>query len=98
VIPSGYKSAWAQYSVLSRDSAQRAAFMAALKAEGVPTAVYYPKPLHLQRAFTDAGYRKSDFPIAEDCAGRIFSLPMHPYLAEKDQLRIATSLRRESGK
>jgi UDP-2-acetamido-2-deoxy-ribo-hexuluronate aminotransferase len=97
VTPGGYKSAWAQYSVLARDPAQRAAFMAALKAEGVPTAVYYPKPLHLQRAFADAGYRKGDFPIAEDCAGRIFSLPMHPYLAEKDQRRIATSLRRESG-
>jgi UDP-2-acetamido-2-deoxy-ribo-hexuluronate aminotransferase len=98
VIPAGYKSAWAQYSILARDSAQRATFMAALKGGGVPTAVYYPKPLHLQRAFTDAGYRKGDFPVAEDCAGRIFSLPMHPYLVEKDQRRIADILKGESGK
>ncbi len=98
VIPGGYKSAWAQYSILARDSMQRAAFMAALKGEGVPTAVYYPKPLHLQAAFTDAGYRKGDFPVAEDCAGRIFSLPMHPYLVEKDQRRIADILKRVSVK
>ena len=98
VIPGGYKSVWAQYSLLARDSAQRAAFMARLKGEGVPTAVYYPKPLHLQRAFADVGYRKGDFPVAEDCAGRIFSLPMHPYLVEKDQRRITEILRGESGK
>jgi UDP-2-acetamido-2-deoxy-ribo-hexuluronate aminotransferase len=97
-IPGGYKSAWAQYSVLARDSAQRAAFMATLKAEGVPTAVYYPKPLHLQRAFINSGCCEGDFPIAEDCAGRIFSLPMHPYLAEKEQRRIADIVKRESRK
>ena len=72
--------------------------MAKLKGEGVPTAIYYPKPLHLQRAFIDAGYRKGDFPITENCAGRIFSLPMHPYLAAKDQRWIADILRGESGK
>ncbi|MBM4312648.1 MAG: DegT/DnrJ/EryC1/StrS aminotransferase family protein [Deltaproteobacteria bacterium] len=98
VIPAGYKSAWAQYSLLARDSAQRAAFTAALKREGIPTAVYYPKPLHLQKAFADAGCREGDFPISEDCAGRIFSLPMHPYLGEKEQRRIACILRGESGK
>ena len=98
VIPDGCKSAWAQYSLLARDSAQRAAIMAKLKEEGVPTAVYYPKPLHLQRAFADVGYCKGDFPVAEDCAGRIFSLPMHPYLAESDQRRIAEILRGEAGK
>jgi dTDP-4-amino-4,6-dideoxygalactose transaminase len=98
VIPGNCKSAWAQYSVLARDSQQRAAFMAGLKKGGVPTAVYYPKPLHLQRAFADAGYRKGDFPIAEDRAGRIFSLPMHPYLAEEDQRRIVDILKGESVK
>jgi dTDP-4-amino-4,6-dideoxygalactose transaminase len=98
VIPSGYKSAWAQYSLLTRDSAERAAFMAMLKGEGIPTAVYYPKPLHLQKAFAYAGYREGDFPVSEVCADRIFSLPMHPYLAAKDQRRIADILRSGSGK
>jgi dTDP-4-amino-4,6-dideoxygalactose transaminase len=64
-----------------------------LKAEGIPTAIYYPKPLHIQEAFADLGYRPDDFPISKDCAERIFSLPMHPYLAPADQERIAGILR-----
>lgn len=98
VIPKGYKSVWAQYSLLARDSGQRAAFMARLRGEGVPTAIYYPKPLHRQEAFADAGYREGDFPVSEVCAERIFSLPMHPYLAAEDQRRIADALGEESGK
>jgi len=98
VIPSDCKSVWAQYSLLARDSAERAVFMTKLKEEGVPTAIYYPKPLHRQKAYACLGYREGDFPISEDCAGRIFSLPMHPYLAAKDQCRIADTLKRGSGK
>ncbi len=92
-VPEGYRSAWAQYSVMTRDSAERAAFTAKLKAAGIPTAIYYPIPLHLQRAFASLGYRDGDFPISEDCARRIFSLPMHPYLTAEDQRRIADTLR-----
>ena len=88
-IPGGYKSAWAQYSVLARDSAERTALMAKLKEAGVPTAIYYPKPLHLQTAFAYLNYKQGDFPASEECAGRIFSLPMHPYLAAEEQCRIA---------
>jgi len=80
-------SAWAQYSVLHprRDEVIRK-----LRAEGIPTAIYYPIPLHLQQAFTHLGYGKSDFPVAEKVAGEIFSLPMHPYLPPRDQERIAS--------
>ncbi|MEW6334361.1 MAG: DegT/DnrJ/EryC1/StrS family aminotransferase [Thermodesulfobacteriota bacterium] len=98
VIPDGYKSVWAQYSLLTRDAAERAALMGALKQDGVPTAVYYPKPLHLQKAFAHAGYREGDFPVSEVCAERIFSLPMHPYLDAGQQSRIAETLKRSSGK
>ena len=88
-IPEGCKSAWAQYSILVRDSAERADLMAKLKEAGIPTAIYYPKPLHRQKAFAGLGYKEGDFPVSEDCARRIFSLPMHPYLAAGDQRRIA---------
>jgi len=88
-IPEGCKSAWAQYSILVRDSAERSGLMAKLKEAGIPTAVYYPKPLHRQTAFAGLDYREGDFPVSEDCARRIFSLPMHPYLAAGDQRRIA---------
>jgi len=91
-VPEGYSSAWAQYSVLARDSAERAALMARLKQAGIPAAIYYPKPLHLQGAFAHLGHREGDFPVSENCAGRIFSLPMHPYLAAGDQQRIAATL------
>lgn len=91
-ISAGYKSAWAQYSVLAEDQASRAALMDLLNKNGIPTAIYYPKPLHLQSAFSGLGYRAAAFPIAEDCARRIFSLPMHPYLQVQDQQRIAATL------
>jgi len=64
--------------------------MAALKAAGIPTAIYYPRPLHLQGAFAGLGYQPGDFPVSEDCARRIFSVPMHPYLTEEAQRLVFT--------
>lgn len=91
-VPRGCESAWAQYSLLARDGAHRAALMEKLQAAGIPTAIYYPKPLHLQTAFAPLGYKPGAFPVSEDCASRIFSLPMHPYLAVQDQARIVETL------
>ena len=88
-IPSGATSAWAQYSILATDENQRTELQNNLKEAGIPTAIYYPQPLHLQSAFSSLGYQKGDFPISEDCANRIFSLPMHPYLLEEDQKKIS---------
>ncbi len=88
-IPAGYRSAWAQYSILAADENQRTDLQNKLKEADIPTAIYYPKPLHLQSAFADLGYRKGDFPISEEISRRIFSLPMHPYLQEEDQQKIA---------
>ena len=79
-VPIGCCSAWAQYSILTD---RRSELQMELGKNGVPTAIYYPKPLHLQPAFADLGYRPGDFPIAEDCASRIMSLPMHPYLDDE---------------
>lgn len=82
-------SVWAQYSLLSED---RDAELARLKDLGIPTAIYYPKPLHLQEAFRYLGYSAGDFPVTEDCAERIFSIPMHPYLEEAEQAYIIEGL------
>jgi dTDP-4-amino-4,6-dideoxygalactose transaminase len=92
-VPEGYKSVWAQYSVLAESEQQRDLLQANLKERGIPTAIYYPKPLHLQTAFSFLGYREGDFPVSEDWSRRIFSLPMHPYLTEADQEEIATAMR-----
>jgi dTDP-4-amino-4,6-dideoxygalactose transaminase len=91
-IPSGYKSVWAQYSLLSEDHSQRENIQARLKAANIPTAIYYPKPLHLQSAFSSLGYAHGDFPVSEDICRRIFSLPMHPYLSNEDQEKIISLL------
>jgi len=84
-------SAWAQYSVLHP---RRDEVIQKLRENGIPTAIYYPIPLHLQAAFADLGYREGDFPIAERIAKEIFSLPMHPYLEKADQEKIAGLLAR----
>jgi UDP-2-acetamido-2-deoxy-ribo-hexuluronate aminotransferase len=82
----GNRSAWAQYSVLHP---RRDAIIKKLRENDIPTAVYYPIPLHLQEAFAGLGYRKDDFPVSEKVAAEIFSLPMHPYLGAAEQENIA---------
>ena len=94
-VPDEMTSAWAQYSVLARDESHRTQLQAKLKEAGIPTAIYYPKPLHLQTAFKPLGYGEGDFPISEDFSGRIFSLPMHPYLSNSDQENIVKNLSSE---
>jgi dTDP-4-amino-4,6-dideoxygalactose transaminase len=80
---------WAQYSILAKDEKHRSQLQSKLQEAGIPTAIYYPKPLHLQTAFQNLGYKAGDFSVSEDYAGRIFSLPMHPYLSMEDQQQIA---------
>jgi len=93
VIPEGYLSAWAQYSVLTENSDIRSNIQQALKSNNIPTAVYYKTPLHLQKAFTNLGYKKGDLPISEDISNRIFSLPMHPYLTKEDIIHISSAVK-----
>ncbi|HEU4804488.1 MAG TPA: DegT/DnrJ/EryC1/StrS family aminotransferase [Nitrobacter sp.] len=81
-VAEGVRSAWAQYSVLAPNSAERQKYRDRLQAAEVPTTIYYPIPLHLQPAFASLGYREGDFRVSESVAGRIFSLPMHPYLED----------------
>ena len=57
----------------------------------IPTAIYYPKPLHLQNAFKNLKYKKGDFPISEKISKIIFSPPMHPYL-KKNSIEKITSI------
>jgi len=74
-------SAWAQYSIRvpNRDLLQDK-----LKQNGVPTAVHYPMPLHLQEAFKFLEYKKGDFPVSEKISDEIMSLPMNPYLTSEE--------------
>ena len=87
-VPGDCRSAWAQYSVLAENEKHRSALQDELKKADIPTAVYYPRPLHLQSAFSFLGYKEQDFTVSEDCAARIFSLPMHSYLSTEEQMEI----------
>lgn len=87
-IPDGYKSAWAQYSVLAEDRDHREYIRNKLSKAGFNAPIYYPTPLHLQRVFQDLMYEEGSFPVAEDVCNRIFSIPMHPYLTKSEQKKI----------
>jgi UDP-2-acetamido-2-deoxy-ribo-hexuluronate aminotransferase len=89
IVPEDYLSVWAQYSVLSE---KRSQLMAGLKQAGIPTAIYYPKPLHMQTAFSYLGYRAGSLPVSESVSKSVFSLPMHPYLGEAEQGKIIDAL------
>lgn len=88
-VPDGLTSAWAQYSVVTD---HREKYLAALKEKSIPTAIYYPRPLHLQTAFTYLKYREGDFPVAERMSKSIFSLPMHPYLTTPAREQIIAAM------
>ena len=68
--------------------AERERVADALKAQGIPTAVYYPKCLHEQPVFAGLGYRWGAFPEAERASREVLSLPMHPFLTEREQERM----------
>jgi dTDP-4-amino-4,6-dideoxygalactose transaminase len=84
-------SAWAIYAILLRDSAERDRVQGALKSAGVPTAIYYPRPLHRQPAYRDQ-HDGTTLPVSENLAERILALPIHPDLAEADVAQICDSL------
>jgi dTDP-4-amino-4,6-dideoxygalactose transaminase len=85
------KAAWAIYAILLPDGAARTRMQDGLKAAGVPTAIYYPKPLHRQPAYQGA-HDGAALPVSDDLAGRILALPIHPDLGEDDLSRICDAV------
>lgn len=86
----GGVSTWAQYTIEAEDRDNLAAH---LRNDGIPTAQYYPKPLHLQTAYRTYPVGAGGMKVSEDIAGRVISLPMHAYLDEATQAKIARSVR-----
>jgi len=89
VLP-GYTSVWAQYTIEVED---RDVIQKAISEAGIPTAVHYPVPLHLQPVFSDLGLGKGSFPHAERAGDHVLSLPMHPYLAPNDIERVTDAVK-----
>ena len=106
VIPAGFRSSWAQYTVRFASREERDAVQAALKAEGIPAMVYYPKPLHRQTAFDKTpdqvggdgkgvipGSTGNLCPVATSLCERVLSLPMHPYMGLEEVETVCNAIR-----
>jgi dTDP-4-amino-4,6-dideoxygalactose transaminase len=92
-VPAGLVSVWAQYTIRIAGG-RRDAVAAALKAEGIPTAIYYPIPLHRQQAYKHYPVGKGGVAVSERLASEVISLPMHAYLDSATQDRIIDAVRR----
>ena len=86
-------SVWAQYTIKLKPG-QRDKLAADLKAQGIPTAIYYTKPLHRQPAYRDYPVADGGVPVSEQLSGEVISLPMHAYLEQPDQDRIIGAVRK----
>ena len=92
-VPAGSTSVWAQYT-LRISGGRRDALATALKAEGIPTAIYYPIPLHRQQAYKHYPVGRGGVAVSDRLAAEVISLPMHPYLDAATQDRIIDAVRR----
>ena len=93
VVPEGFLSSWAQYTIQLENRETRDALQAALKEKGIPTMVYYPKPMHTQKAFgLDENYEFDCTNTTELC-DTVLSLPMHPYLKDEEVEEVAELVR-----
>jgi dTDP-4-amino-4,6-dideoxygalactose transaminase len=95
-VPSGLTSVWAQYTIRVPPQ-RRAPLAAALGQQGVPTGIYYPKPLHRQTAYRGYPVAGNGLPVSERIADEVISLPMHPYLEPDEQDFITDIVRAELG-
>jgi dTDP-4-amino-4,6-dideoxygalactose transaminase len=91
-VPEGLTSTWAQFTIRLPDC-DRNGFQRRLYAAGIPSAIYYRRPLHQQIAYSHCPVSGTGLPISERLAETVVSLPMHPYLTEADQDRIVSAVR-----
>lgn len=90
IVLEGFTSSWAQYTITLENRTQRDSLQQALKEQGIPTMIYYPIPLHKQKAFAGLTGQLDDFPVTEKLCDCVLSLPMHPYL-QIDEIDIVCS-------
>ncbi|QDZ00536.1 DegT/DnrJ/EryC1/StrS family aminotransferase [Nitratireductor mangrovi] len=91
-IPDGLKSVWAQYTLKTASKQARAELQEKAQKAGIPTVIYYPVPLHRQRAYDNYPSDPAGMNVTDDLADRVLSLPMHPYLSSQVQQRIVEDL------
>lgn len=92
LVPEGVVSSWAQYTILLDSAEERDALQEKLKVAGVPSMVYYPRPLHLQTCYKYLGYKEGSLPNAEKACHGVLSLPMSPWITEEEQKEVIKAL------
>ncbi len=92
LIPEGFVSSWAQYTIQLPGNCDRQKLISALKEKGIPSMVYYAKPMHLQGAFENTRSAVADCAVTERLCKTVLSLPMHPYLEESDISFVCNSI------
>lgn len=93
LVPKGFFSSWAQYSILLGDKNERDSLRAYLNEQDIPTMIYYPKPMHNQKAFANMDIKKTGFSVTNSVCDRVLGLPIHPYLTEKDQNKVIEAIK-----
>lgn len=94
IIKDGFYSSWAQYTIQLSDKASRDGLQAHLKEQGIPSAVYYQKPMHRQAAFEQNYYDDCDYPVTNHLSDVVLSLPFHPYMKEEEILLVAGEVKK----
>lgn len=92
-VTEGYYSSWAQYTVHLSQDIDRTEVQKSLKAQGIPTMIYYAKPMHKQRVFQGTYSAEADCPVTEELCDRVLCLPIHPYLTEEEIEKVAETLK-----
>ena len=92
-VAAGATSSWAQYCIKLPKASDRGHVIRHLSASGIPTAIYYPIPMHQQPPYKDFPKSQCGLGVTLDCCSRVLALPMHPYLDEAQQQHIASELR-----
>ncbi|PYG84989.1 dTDP-4-amino-4,6-dideoxygalactose transaminase [Ruminiclostridium sufflavum DSM 19573] len=92
VIPSGYESSFAQYTIKLESMEERILLQAKLKENSIPSAIYYIKPMHKQQAFSHLISKDVDYAVANELCDIVLSLPMHPYITEEDAEKITGTI------
>lgn len=95
-VPEGYYSSWAQYTIQLSDDMNRRAIQESLKAQKIPTMIYYTKPMHKQGAFKGTYSAKADCPVTEELCRKVLCLPIHPYLTEEEIEKVSNALKNAS--
>ena len=83
VVPEGYESSWAQYTIILESEEERNFVQAKLKEKEIPTMIYYPIPLHKQIVYKDYNFNVDDLKVSEALTKKVLSLPMHPYMTNE---------------